>query len=402
MTAKSRDSFSRETFKGGQRIKLTDEIIRSMPFGPGYAAGTEVLFVGGDEGYRVIPLKPDVRKLYIEPTTVCNFDCITCIRNSWQDDLAHMKMETFNNIKNSLAGLPDLETVHFGGFGEPLTHPGIFDMLRAIKAAGLKAEIITNGSLLTEKVIDGLIELEVDMVFVSLDAPDKEEYESIRQGADFQSVLSNVEKLVEKRNNSKAKLPELGIEFVAMKSNFDKLPELVRISVALKARKLIVTNLLPYHEAMQDQILYDTDDTVNPFGNQSAMSLLMAQFPYMKLRTDRYCKFVEDKAMCINHNGFISPCYALMHAYHCYIYGRKKQIFPYALGSVNDRKLADLWTAIEYVNFRLAVKNFKFPSCPDCKYLEGCSMADNNEMDCWGNSPSCAECLWSRQLIACP
>ena len=24
------------------------------------------------------------------------------------------------------------------------------------------------------------------------------------------------------------------------------------------------------------------------------------------------------------------------------------------------------------------------------------------EMDCWGNSPSCAECLWSRKLIACP
>ena len=77
-------------------------------------------------------------------------------------------------------------------------------------------------------------------------------------------------------------------------------------------------------------------------------------------------------------------------------------MIPYYLGNINEKHPADIWKDAEYVNFRLAVKNFRFPSCSDCKDLEGCSMADNNEMDCWGNSPSCAECLWSRRLIACP
>lgn len=393
---------SRETFRAGQRIKLTRENLQELPVKPEDLENIEALFINTDEGYRIIPLRPDVRKLYIEVTTLCNFDCITCIRNSWDDDLSQMSVDTFEKIAEALPGLPELECVHFGGFGEPFSHPGIFDMLRAVKEAGFKVEIITNGSLLTSEVVDKLIELKVDMVFVSMDAPDREEYERIRQGGSFTSVLANVAALVERKKELKSKFPELGMEFVAMKSNYHKLPELVSVANDLKVRKLIVTNLLPYHESMQDQIVYDIDDTGTPFGSNSSLSMLMAQLPYMKLRTDRYCKFVEDKAMCVNYKGYVSPCYALMHSYSCFVYGRKKDIIPYYLGNVNDKELAEIWKETEYVNFRLAIKNFRFPSCPDCKYLEGCSMADTNEMDCWGNSPSCAECLWSRQLIACP
>lgn len=389
------------TFKAGTRIKLSKEHLHDLPV-RSEDLGGEALFIAGDEGYRIIPLRPDVKKLYIEATTHCNFDCITCIRNSWRDDLSHMTRQTFESIKKALPELPNLECVHFGGLGEPFSHPGIFDMLRSIKEMGLKVEVITNGSLLNNKVIDELIELKVDFVYVSLDAPEKEEYDRIREGADFTSVLSNIKGLVEKKEKAKSIFPELGIEFVAMKRNYSKLPQLIKMSRDLKVRRFIVTNLLPYQQSMQDQVLYDMDDTGIPFSNDSPLTLMMAQFPYMKLRTDRYCKFVEDKAMCINHKGYVSPCNALMHSYDCYVYGRQKEIIPYYLGNVNEKHIAEIWKDMEYVNFRLAVKNFRFPSCSDCRDLEGCSMADNNEMDCWGNSPSCAECMWSRRLIACP
>ncbi|MFZ5596470.1 MAG: radical SAM protein [Bacillota bacterium] len=170
----------------------------------------EALFIASAEGYRIIPLKPDLKKLYIEVTTHCNFACITCIRNSWRDELTHMSRETFEDIKKALPDLPDLECVHFGGFGEPFNHPGIFDMLSSVKEMGLKAEIITNGSLLNDAVADKLIDLKVNTVFVSLDAPDKDEYDRIRQGADFSSVLDNIRGLVERKNKAKSIYPELG------------------------------------------------------------------------------------------------------------------------------------------------------------------------------------------------
>ena len=180
----------------------------------------EALFICMEGGYRLIPLVPDVKRVYIEVTTKCNFSCITCIRSSWQDELAHMDWETFENILNSLKELPALQSVHFGGFGEPLMHPKIFDMLKAVKGLGLKVEMITNGSYLQEEVIQKLIDLELDVLFTSLDSPDEEEYNEIRQGANFKNVYDNIVNLQAMKRDRKAQKPELGIEFVAMKKNF--------------------------------------------------------------------------------------------------------------------------------------------------------------------------------------
>ncbi|WP_211289503.1 PqqA peptide cyclase [Sporomusa silvacetica DSM 10669] len=362
----------------------------------------EVLFFRTEGGYRLIPLVPDVKRVYIEVTTKCNFACITCIRSSWQDKLEHMEWGTFEHILDSLKDLPELESVHFGGFGEPLMHPRIFDMLKAVKGLGLKVEMITNGSYLREDVIQKLIDLELDVLFTSLDSPDEGEYNEIRQGADFKSVFHNVARLQTMKREQKKKKPELGIEFVAMKKNFARLPKLIRMAWDLNAKKVIVTNLLPYHESMKDEIVYDMDDTERMFGDESLLTSVRAYMSNMKLRTERYCKFVSGKSLCINYQGNVSPCYALMHTYKCYIYGREKQMYPFFLGNINEQKLREIWMGSTYVKFRQDVDEYHFPSCTDCRNVDGCSYTDSNEMDCWANSPSCSECLWSRQIIACP
>lgn len=387
-------------FDAGEKLKVSRDGRVKLPVS--FDHEQEVLFFNTENGYKLVPLVPDVKKVYLEVTTQCNFSCVTCIRNSWNEDLGQMEWGTFEKFLDSLRGLPYLETVHFGGFGEPFSHPRILDMLKAVKGRGLRVEIITNGSLLTDGLIKELISLGLDRIYVSLDGPDEEEYNEIRQGADFNSVLGNVQSLNRIKNELGVKKPELGIEFVAMKSNFHKLPKLVRMAWEMNVRKVIVTNLLPYHESLKDEIVYDIDDTGNIFDTELLLMKLQAQMPFMKLRTERYCKFIEDKSFSVNFMGNVSPCYALMHSYRCFIYGREKEMIPCYLGNIKDKTLKDIWAESGYISFSHAVKNFKFPSCTDCKYLEGCTMADSNEMDCWGNSPSCAECLWSRSIVACP
>lgn len=362
----------------------------------------EALFLRMEGGYRLIPLVPDVKRVYVEVTTDCNFSCITCIRSSWQDEHEHMAWETFENILKNLKELPNLESVHFGGFGEPMMHPRIFDMLQAVKGLGLKVEMITNGSYLSSENIQHLIELELDVLFTSLDSTDEEEYNQIRQGADFRSVYQNIANLQAEKRERKADKPRLGIEFVAMKKNFSRLPKLIRTAWNLNASQVIVTNLLPYHESMKDEIVYDIDDTGCLFVRESLLTSVLAQMSHMKLRTERYCKFVSEKSLCINCQGYVSPCYAMMHTYQCYIYGRQKEMYPCYLGNVNDKKLSEIWMDHGYVTLRQLVNEFHFPSCTDCKSLDGCCYTESNEMDCWGNSPSCAECLWARRIIACP
>ncbi len=387
-------------FAVGEKVRIDKNGCTKLPVS--FAGDQDALFIQTKDGFRLIPLVPDIKRIYIEVTTKCNFACITCIRSSWQDELAHMEWGTFANILNNLKELPQLESVHFGGFGEPLMHPRIFDMLRAVKGIGLKVEMITNGSYLREEIIRELINLELDVLFTSLDSPDEEEYNEIRPGADFQDVFSNIKSLQAMKQAKRTKKPELGIEFVAMKKNYARLPKLIRMAWELNASQVIVTNVLPYHESMKDEIVYDIDDTGCLFGQESLLTSVRAHMSNMKLRTERYCKFVEDKSLCINYQGNVSPCYALMHTYHCYIYGRKKQMYPCYMGNVNDKKLQEIWLKSGYVNFRRTVSEYHFPSCTDCKVLDGCNYTDSNEMDCWGNSPSCSECLWARRIIACP
>ncbi|MBM7855838.1 tungsten cofactor oxidoreductase radical SAM maturase [Desulfohalotomaculum tongense] len=394
------------SFQAGQIISIKPGSWIMLPLDTGQTDSNnnavEALCIKTKDGFQIIPRVVDVKKIYIEATTVCNFACTTCIRNSWRDELTHMEWGVFKRIAESLKLLPQLECVHFGGFGEPFSHPRLLDMLEIVKNRGLRAEVITNGSLLSAEIISKLIDLKLDMIFVSLDGPDEEEYCHIRQGADFHGVLSNLKMLNEIKAQRGVRYPELGIEFVATKNNFHKLPRLAKLVRELNARRMIVTNVLPYNEEMKDQILYDMDDTGVLFGNDSALLMMQAQMPYMKLRTERYCKFIEDKALVVNHKGFVAPCYALMHSYNCYIYGRIKEIYPFYLGNVTKKLLDQIWIEPAFINFRRTVNNFRFPSCTDCKFLDGCSYVDNNEGDCWGNSPSCAECLWSRHLIVCP
>lgn len=389
-----------ELFQVGEKVRIPKDGCIKLPMS--LEEDQEALFISTGDGYQLIPLLPDVKRIYIEVTTDCNFACITCIRSSWEDQLIHMDWETFENILRNLKELPELESVHFGGFGEPMMHPRIFEMLRAVKGLGLKVEMITNGSYLCEENIQKLIDMELDVLFTSLDSPEEEEYNEIRQGADFQSVSQNIENLQAMKWNQKAGKPELGIEFVAMKKNYTRLPKLIQMAYDLKASQIIISNLLPYHESMKDEIVYDIDDTGCMFGKDSLKTTVWAQMSNMKLRTERRCKFVKGKSLCINYQGNVSPCYALMHIYQCYVYGRKKQMYSFFLGNVNEKKLQEIWMDSGYVNFRRAVNENLFPSCTDCKSVDGCSYTESNEMDCWGNTPSCAECLWARRIIACP
>lgn len=394
------ESLGTQQYKSGELVKISKDGKVNLPISNNEEQ--TMLFVSTKEGYRLIPFVPDAKRVYIEVTTKCNFACITCIRSSWKDSLEHMAWETFESIRENLKELPELETVHFGGFGEPMMHPRIFDMVKDIKNLGLKVEMITNGSYLTDENIRKLIDIELDVLFTSFDSPDEERYNEIRIGADFKNVSRNIENMQEFKRKLGVTKPELAIEFVAMKKNFQQLPELIKMAHNLKVNQIIVSNLIPYDESMKDEIVYDLDESSTEFSKEAMKTTIWAQVSNMKLRTERSCKFMNDKSLCINFEGNVSPCYALMHEYDSYIYGQKKHMHPCYVGNVNHKSLKEIWTDSGYINFRRVVRDNLYPSCIDCKYRDGCSYRESNEMDCWGNSPSCGECLWSRGIIACP
>ena len=402
------------------RLVLPQEIVKRFGLKPGDTLPiTERL-----NELRIRPPVTLLKKLYIEPTNQCNLTCRTCIRNTWDEPLGQMSSSTFKKIIKGLKDFSTLPTVIFGGFGEPLHHPDIVTMIAEVKSIGAPVELITNGTLLHEKLSRDLMATGIDVIWLSLDGATPESYADVRLGALLPEVIQNISRM---RYSSWAyEYPQfhLGIVFVAMKRNIDDLPEVVRIGTQLKADRYIVTNVLPYSAELVNEMLYEivmgeSTDVPSPFSpslniskidmnddTREALYRVIKSFRMGNHSKDEtvnrsnYCPFIEKGAVAIAWDGGLSPCLALMHSHQSYLHERKRSTRRHVIGNVNKKSLTNLWNDQEYIELRIRVQAFDFSPCSQCG---GCDLSEANEEDCFGNVfPTCGGCLWAQGVIQCP
>jgi len=370
--------------------------------------GGELLAEETEAGLVLHPIRPDVRKVYLEVTTRCNLRCCTCVRNVWAEPLADMDEATCARVLAQLRELPHLREVVFGGYGEPFAHPHILEMLAEIKGLGCKVTVSTNGLLLDQDRIEALVQMGVDVITISLDGANPEAYTAIRQGANFRAVLHNIETLNRAKTRLGSVLPRLSIEFVALKRNVAELPDLLKLAGQMGVNRAIVTHVLPHTPEMAQEVLYGHDGR-EPLPVPAGWAVLSdgwllwgtMELPRMNWGAERRCRFVTNNALVVGWDGGVSPCYALAHSYPYYIFDRRKEVTRYTFGNVNQTALAEIWTSEDYVRFRAQVHRFHFPSCVDCNLRDTCDLTAANEA-CWGWDPSCADCLWAQDIIRCP
>jgi tungsten cofactor oxidoreducase radical SAM maturase len=367
--------------------------------------------VGGDLLLRKVP-HDDLRQLYVEPTTECNLNCKICVRRSWEDPIGRMSLDDYKRLMNMASSFPDLNRVVFGGFGEPLCHPEICEMIlttRKILGEDISIELTTNASLLDEATSKKMVSSGLDKLVVSFDSVSPILYEEIRIGAEFTKVTANILALGEVKRSLGSSTPSVAIEFVLMRRNMRDLPELPRLASRIGASAILVTNLLPHTADMREEILY-SDPLQNDLLSDLRLRLVREAMKYpvglilpeTGLRTQRGCRFIENDSCVVSWDGHVSPCYRLMHTYPCYVMGRIKKIVKASFGNLGEGSLEEMWNNEEYVRFRHRVRMFRFPSCTDCSFGDHCWWTETSERDCWGGSPSCADCLWSRGILLCP
>lgn len=390
----------------------------------GLAPGAEFLVRETTEGLLLRPSDPPLAKVYVEPTTTCNLRCRICVRNSWSEPVGSMEMATYGRLVDGLREVPSLRTMAFWGFGEPLLHPDIVEMVALAKELGAETELITNGLLLDKEMAERLVMAGLDTLVVSVDGTSPESYADIRSSADFRLVQEKVEGLHAVRRANSRDNPEIGLEFVVTRRNVSELPNLHRLAYSMEASFVVVTNVLPYTEEFKEEILYRlatgsyslarskwSPEIVLPRidARREYLEPLLGLLRYggvidpLPRRSDGaegYCRFVGEGAVAVAWDGEVSPCVALMHSYTCYVLGREKAIRRYTLGNVGREEITRIWDRDEYVQFRARVQQFDFSPCAHCG---GCQLAESNEEDCFGNQfPVCGDCLWARGVILCP
>ena len=121
----------------------------------------------------------DTNIIEIKPMTSCNIDCIYCsvAQEKRSVDFVVEKDYLVEEFKK-LARHKNMDTIeaHIGGQGEPLLYADIIELIRGIsKIPGVKTiSIDTNGTLLSEKLIDDLVDAGLTRINLSINAMEPE------------------------------------------------------------------------------------------------------------------------------------------------------------------------------------------------------------------------------------
>ena len=84
--------------------------------------------------------------------------------------------------------------------GEPTLHPQIGEMIEYCSNKFIELKMNTNGTRLNEKLIHQILKSGMTELVFSVDSHYKEEFESLRVGANFESVVANIKKFKEIRD----------------------------------------------------------------------------------------------------------------------------------------------------------------------------------------------------------
>jgi MoaA/NifB/PqqE/SkfB family radical SAM enzyme len=402
------------------RLILPPELVGQYGLQPGAKVRLE------NDGNRIKMHRPvtHLTKIYVEPTNACNIACRTCIRNNWDESLGRMSDETFDHILAGVQQLETISTIFFGGLGEPLFHKRTVDWIAQAHAAGARTELITNGTMLTEKRSRALIEAGLDLLWVSIDGATPDSYADVRLGAELPKVIANLARFRKLRPGSHHPRPGIGIAFVAMARNIHDLPEVLRIGRSVGAKHFSVSNVLPYTHDMQAEMLYT--HTLRNLTYMDSPWLPKLSLPRMDLNeqtqaafvqalssgcnvnfagnslgaANDVCNFIESGTISIGWDGSVSPCWPLMHDHESYLHGKPHKSRRHVVGNVNEQDLLSIWLDEPYLTYRQKVQSFSFAPCTVCG---GCELSEDNEDDCFSNGfPACGSCLWAQGVIQCP
>ena len=165
----------------------------------------------------------------LEITNYCNASCVMCPHKSMTRPLQHMKPELFRRLIDECAEF-SLSRLHPFFFGEPLMCPHFTEFMDYARSKLPKASIniYTNGAALQGDNVEALFENRIDEILVSLDGATKKVYESIRKGLNYETVVENLVKFIEKKRRKGYLKPVLRLILIEMEKNQEEIDLFLR------------------------------------------------------------------------------------------------------------------------------------------------------------------------------
>jgi glycosyltransferase involved in cell wall biosynthesis/organic radical activating enzyme len=196
--------------------------------------------------------------LTLETTSRCNLRCVMCPHAiNAVNRPKHLEEEMVNKLNRFII---QAESIQLHGIGEPTSSPAFWKMLDLLPSASLcESSINTNLTLLDAERLEKLLNSNLKIINVSLDAAQADTYQKIR-GFSFEKVLANLEKLLLARNNSGKHFPLVYLNMTLMRFNIEELPDFIRLGARLGVDRIFLWHLNRWSESEMARYVVKRED----------------------------------------------------------------------------------------------------------------------------------------------
>lgn len=297
--------------------------------------------------------------LQVEVSALCNGACTycpqQCYRNQWQGGL--MDWRTFKRLEPSFS---KTDLVYLQGWGEPLLHPDIWQMVRHVTRAGAAVGFTTNGTLLDEGNLERLIEHEVNVVGISLAGTRPATHERFRPSCKFQLIDEALTALNELKRKKRTDYPHVHLAFLLLRSNLEEVGGLVDLASRWGASQVVVSNLswIAGPEMQEESTLLDpeiwprvAEVLARARRHASSKGMLLHYYGSGMGEPNSICPENVLKACFVSHNGNVSPCVFANLSLHAashvsqYFDGQPWRSAPIIFGNIHEQSLPEIWNS---------------------------------------------------------
>ncbi len=305
----------------------------------------------------------------METTTICNKKCFICEHTYWpkgSQELRHLKLDEFKHIVHQF---PTVRWVNLTGEGSSFLNKDYIPMLRYLR------EKFQTSIWLVDHLSDispgELKELQtlIHGIYLSIDAATGETYERIKEGCNFDKVISNLRYLLNLKRTRRSPFPNIHFRYVILKENVHEITKFLDLINSIGqpwewggAAGAEFAGLLYYPEIeghyvhnlpaglaeevkeRKNGIYFRFDHAVEEL-NPPAECCLAWMEPYIMLP------------------GYVMPCCAVMMA------NNRPFLRKYAFGNVFEKDFKNIWTSSYYTRFRRMIVD---PEAPVPKICAGC------------------------------
>ncbi len=245
---------------------------------------------------------------FIEPTNVCDLKCELCPTNrEMKREKGYMQFSTFKTIVDYISDTYKDEEcfINIWGWGEPLLHDRIFDMINYVSGNNIKTRISTNFNFISETQIDEICNSSLDSIIIGLDGINESSHQKYRIGSNIKQLKINIEKLVNRRKELNIGNPNIVITTLITSLSENEISEIIKYckNIGVEALLLKYPNL--WRNTKTNKVIRDN---YNKFIKDVSIGSRYTLDTKGNIRsTDGYCPFIEMNGIFL-YDGSLSVC----------------------------------------------------------------------------------------------